>query len=285
MRKKYGIPGVGVLSKKYQDWVFKRPRSLKNFYLLFAVSDSLLFRWGIRVSVTADSHIKLTDSGGDEILLARKSRVPLYKNGVKKRVGIVAKSYFAEYVDLADGDVVIDVGANVGELGLYFGYMVNPRLICFEPERKEHECLVKNLPENAVCFNYGLWDSDTQLEFFDRNDTADSSVFRCDSSEKGYSVEVKRLDSVMKSFPDINRIKILKIDGEGAEPEILYGAADIIQNVKYISVDVGPERHGKQSTLVEVFNFLTDHQFRLVRFNEKRVTALFKNNLLDYDDE
>lgn len=283
--KSIRIPGVGYFSKKYHDWLFTRPHPLKLFSMFYAVSNVLFLRWSVRLNITKDSVIKLTDSDSEDFYLARKSRVPLYKHGVKNRLNFVIKSYFADTVDIESGDVVIDVGANVGELGRYFSEVAAPILICFEPEGKEYECLVKNLPESAACFNYGLWNYDGQLEFFGRNDTADSSLFRCDSSEESQLIEVKRLDSVMNSLSDVKRIKLLKVDGEGAEPEILFGATDTIKKVDYISVDVGPERHGQQNTLVEVFNFLLEHGFILVRFNEKRVTALFKNNQQDLDDE
>ena len=65
---------------------------------------------------------------------------------------------------------------------------------------------------------------------------ADSSLvyFGSDSSVE---VNTKTLDSF--KYP---QIKLLKIEAEGAELEVLQGSVDTLSNVEYISVDYGPER-------------------------------------------
>jgi hypothetical protein len=78
------------------------------------------------------------------------------------------------------------------------------------------------------------------------------------------------------------RIKLLKVEGEGAEPEILFGAVDFLSRIEFISVDVGPERGIEQATTrSEVFNFLQDNHFKLILENPyHRKTALFTNSRL-----
>ena len=39
---------------------------------------------------------------------------------VMARLRALAKSYSLDMVDVADGDVVVDVGANIGEIGMYY---------------------------------------------------------------------------------------------------------------------------------------------------------------------
>ena len=49
-------------------------------------------------------------------------------------------------------------------------------------------------------------------------------------------VNTKALDSF--KYP---QIKLLKIEAEGAELEVLQGSVDTLSNVEYISVDYGPK--------------------------------------------
>ena len=73
-------------------------------------------------------------------------------------------------------------------------------------------------------------------------------------------------------------IKLLKIDAEGAEPEILMGASKLLNKIKYITVDVGPERGLLQeSTDKETTEFLLNNDFTLLYENRERQTILFEN--------
>ena len=58
------------------------------------------------------------------------------------------------------------------------------------------------------------------------------------TTNKSTDIASKRLDNI---FLD-KKIKLLKIDAEGSEPEVLNGTLGIIKNIEYISVDCGAER-------------------------------------------
>ena len=49
--------------------------------------------------------------------------------------------------------------------------------------------------------------------------------------------KVARLDNF-----NFKKIKLLKVEAEGAEPEVLLGTAKILKRIEFISVDCGPER-------------------------------------------
>ena len=71
---------------------------------------------------------------------------------------------------------------------------------------------------------------------------------------------------------------MLKIDAEGAEPEILIGANKLLRKIKYISVDVGPERGLLQeSTANETKEILFNNNFELINQNLERKSILFEN--------
>lgn len=70
-------------------------------------------------------------------------------------------------IDFLDGDVVVDCGANMGDLQLYFlanGLVV--RYFGFEPNSKDFYCASRNLIFDGNEFEEALWSSNEKLTFF-----------------------------------------------------------------------------------------------------------------------
>ena len=197
------------------------------------------------------------------------------KRGIIRRTQILGDCYFLPLITFEPGDLVVDCGANVGELKFYF--TENELLIEYigiEPSPLEYACLKENVAPSQT-LNIGLWDSDGELDFFVSSQMADSSFIEPPTYEKIIKVETKRLDSLLAN----RKIKLLKLEAEGAEPEVLYGCEKILDRIEYISADVGFERGVNQtSTLAAVTNYLLSNGFELVDVQERRLTALFRNS-------
>ena len=87
-------------------------------------------------------------------------------------------------------------------------------------------------------------------------------------------VNTKRLDSLNLE----KKIKFLKIDAEGFEPEVLQPSKQLFNQIEFISVDYGKERGVLQeSTLVNVLNYLYQNNFEIIYQSEIRPVGLFKN--------
>jgi len=74
---------------------------------------------------------------------------------------------------------------------------------------------------------------------------------------------------------------LLKLEAEGGEPEVLMGCIEILQNIDYISADLGFERGvSEENTFPEVINFLLYNGFNVVKAiaPSGRNTVLFKNS-------
>ncbi len=197
------------------------------------------------------------------------------KRGIIRRTQILGDSYFLPLITFEPGDLVVDCGANVGELKFYFTENDLPiEYIRIEPSPLEYECLKENVaPSQAL--NIGLWDSDGELDFFVSSQMADSSFIEPPTYEKIIKVQTKRLDGLLAN----RKIKLLKLEAEGAEPEALYGCKNILNQIEYISADVGFERGVDQtSTLAAVTNYLLSNGFELVDVQQGRLTALFRNS-------
>ena len=76
------------------------------------------------------------------------------------------------------------------------------------------------------------------------------------------------------------RIKLIKLEAEGFEPEILQGLKKHLNLIEYITIDCGFERGIKlESTIAVCSNYLIKNNFKMIDFNTRlhRVVALFKN--------
>ncbi|MEM9355752.1 MAG: FkbM family methyltransferase [Pseudomonadota bacterium] len=280
-----GIP-KGNLGYQLAKWTFasneqtvcKRFESANRFYWRMPITlsrDNATGLYLVQDQRTAGGE----NSSPDCIFIARPERVFRYRRGVAHRVAKLARKYFIDRIPLKNGDVVIDCGANVGEIGLYIRSRTDTRLIAVEPSEPEAKACDANLFDNrAGAHRYALWNSSGMETFFDSNVTGDSSLISPASPHAGVTkVATKRIDELVEEL-EIDRIKILKIEGEGAEPEILAGSQGIISKVSHCVVDSGPERGAeKRHVIPEVCNFLFGAGFELRDVNLERQIYWFYN--------
>ena len=150
------------------------------------------------------------------------------------------------------------------------------KYIGFEPDPKEFENLKKNVFPSEV-YNIGLWSEDSENIFYISRFNADSSFFQPVTYEKKIIVPSRRLENFIHK-----PVKLLKLEAEGAEPEILYGIGDKLKLIEYISADVGFERGIKEeSTLVPVTNYLLENNFELISLGIGRLSLLFRNKIIN----
>lgn len=171
--------------------------------------------------------------------------------------------YLKHGIQVADGDTVIDIGANIGLFSLYINYLYrNVKIFSFEPSPDVYKVLHANANvygDNIKTFNSGVSDCEKSSAFtFYENSTVFSSIYS-DENEDNRAIKAivrnmisqnvessemvdsfvdelieKRLDSKqymvqMRSISNIidenkiTRIDLLKIDAEKSELDILRG--------------------------------------------------------------
>lgn len=196
-----------------------------------------------------------------------------YEYGLVQRANLLGNAYRLDQIEFHDGDTVIDCGANVGDLRLWF-HVHGPaiRYRAFEPSPIEFGCLSMNCADDE-CHNVGLWNADGEMQFYVSSQGADSSLIEPVAYDNIITVRTQKL----ATFVD-GPVKLLKLEAEGAEPEILEGAEDVLSRIQYISADLGFERGVEcESTLVPVTNFLVSRGFEMVAVGHRRIYALFRN--------
>lgn len=214
----------------------------------------------------------LIDKNLNPLYISRYLRIGIYKEGVSERLVNLQKSYRTHSISLSKNDSVIDIGANIGEFGMFWAEKGH-EVYAYEPDIVEFDALKLNLP-NSTLFNVGLWNKSDVLKFYEKNNSGDSSLFETKGFEGVTEVKVKTLDSFNISGP----IGLIKIESEGAEPEIIEGGRKTIMRSKYVTIDAGEERGLKsESTLLPVINQMLDLDFEFIDFEPTSLRILMKN--------
>lgn len=201
------------------------------------------------------------------------ARLSGYTAGVASSVERLSHDYRLENLEGVKGEFMVDVGANVGLLGKWatdrgWGYLG------IEPDPRAFEALRRNLPD-ASLENCAVGAEEGIARFWVASATADSSLIEPESSELEIEIAVRTLDTVVdRHFPE-GEITLLKIEAEGAEPEVLTGAKKTIARTAFVAVDAGPERQGK-ITAPAVLNILFDSGFEMVDAFLARGTFLLR---------
>jgi FkbM family methyltransferase len=265
------------VKKAMADLVLWR-RSGLTFARRFRLLNTRHYRWPISVQYRHGLFLVADISSGQQVYIARTRRLVFYHEGVEKRLNMLARQYLLDRLAFEPGDVAIDVGANVGELGMWLRKQ-SPEItyIALEPSSTEHAASRFNVP-GASLLNFGAWNRDTELGFFDRNDSGDSSFFAVSKDETSTRIAVRRLDGL----EDVTRhasIKLLKVEAEGGEPEVLEGATGILPRVRFVVADCGFERGSENhATADEVIRLMVASGFTCIGCYPERLILLFRND-------
>lgn len=203
----------------------------------------------------------------------------VYRNGITARLMEMEKAYRLDLIEFDDRDIVVDVGANFGDFALAVtNKSVHPKnLHLFEPSEEEFKGLSLTLPVSNV-YKLGLGKSKSTQTFFVSPEAGDSSFYE---PADGYLRQTKvMIDSMDNLELPADQIRLLKIEAEGGEPEVIVGASKTLNRVQYIALDGGPERGlGRTSTWSTCVHILESKGFRLVAMSETRPQAgLFRND-------
>lgn len=245
-----------------------------NFIFLFNLR-AFLKGNDTRVSYRSDlSFFLAKDSKHQQYFQAKLQNYNCFNNGLSYRANKIGEDYFLSLIEFKPKDLVIDCGANIGDLKLYFEEnKIEVDYVGIEPSKSEYNCLIKNIYPSSA-YNLALWSANETIDFYISSDNADSSIFMPRRYIKKVSIKAIRLDDII-----FNPIKLLKLEAEGAEMDVLIGAQKILSKIEYISADLGCEKGIEESSpFVEVKDWLIENNFYLVQYNSLRMTALFHNS-------
>ena len=269
-----------LFQKVIRSIIFLSLKLPKNIYCLFWNSIFYLIGNSVRIKKTKNDTFLISDQS-QSIEIVYKKRFEFYMQNIETRLEHLTFEYMLNQVEFYQNDVIIDCGANIGELYLSILNQSNNLLLNyygFEPVPNDFYTMARNT-NNLVLEPLALSSNDSEKKFFLRPNTADSS-FEPTSGNRSINVKCVTIDQY---FKDIKKIKLLKLEAEGYEFDVLTGAKKSLEKIKYITADLGFElSNNTESSFDDVNKFLLQNDFELID-STKRNTYLYKNKNYEFD--
>lgn len=182
------------------------------------------------------------------------------------------EEFLAAY--LKKGDVVCDIGANIGSMALRAAYEVGASgcVLAFEPHPRTFEFLRKNISlnnfSNVLAHNVAIGERENNVRLENRRSDDQNQI----TGVGQIRIQLKTLDGFTGKCESLS---LLKIDVEGYEKFVLMGASKTIQKTACIYF----ESYNKHFTQYgystdELLQILRWHGFRLFRRNGNALERL-----------
>jgi FkbM family methyltransferase len=261
---------------------FNRNNLFSNSIMVI-IENSVARLCGLRVrfSYNPNDNIFFASEDLKQIKFSNRIRgFSLYRNGIKKRAEFIFDSYCLKNIVFSEDDVVIDCGANSGDLMIKLKEFIKlSNYIGIEPNPSDFEILKLNVSNESKLINKGLGNSNQSLPFYVCTEDGDSSFIEPKKYSQICDISVLRLDNLMQQL-NLNKVKLIKIEAEGYEPEILEGLGSSIDKCQYIAIDGGYER-GKncEQTFTKLTNHLLNNGFEIIDIYFPLYRALFSKKV------
>ena len=136
-----------------------------------------------------------------------------------------------------EGDIVVDLGGNIGVFNRWAYSQGAKRVISFEPDRRYFKLLSLNADPRSLLFNGAVSNEVGELELHESSHLGGSNVFGTQENANKYKVRTYTLNHLFESGL-VEQIDFLKVDIEGAEHLAFGGISDEnLMKVKNIAME------------------------------------------------
>ncbi len=208
--------------------------------------------------------------------------------------------YFLNKICNENKSICIDVGANKGDYSKYILDNSNHTIFAFEPIKSSYKKLKKYeklFLNRFFVFNLAMSNKVGKKKiYFDKNNLQWSSL-DLEINQISYLNNLKKFEICKLSTLDFffkrkkiskKKIKLLKIDTEGHEYEVLQGAKNFIHSFKpkYIQIEYNWHHLFKNTNLYTFSKFLKNYEvFKILPYNQSLIKIDPKkpeNNYFNY---
>ena len=127
-------------------------------------------------------------------------------------------------------------------------------------------------------FNLGLSNISGEREFFVSSAGADSSIIQPKNYTSVVKIQTVTLDEHYEKY-NLKAVKLLKLEAEGFEPEVLEGAESFLGHCEFVAIDGFHERGTDQEeTFSTLTNRLLYRVFVMLGANPVKERVLFRRS-------
>jgi len=190
------------------------------------------------------------------------------------------------------GDVVIDVGAGVGEEALTFSRAVGKhgKVVCIEAHPRTYRCLEKlvqyNRLENVVAIHQAVADPSCRVATIE---DSDEYLSNRSGAAEGIPVPATTIDAIYQQL-GLGKVHFLKMNIEGAERCAIQGMSQTLQHTEVLCVschDFLAEVSGDDSlrTKNAVEQFLQQSGFKIVAREDPGLPPYVRDQVWAYSEQ
>jgi FkbM family methyltransferase len=175
-----------------------------------------------------------------------------------------------EHFTPKQGDIVIDIGANIGRYTIISSKRVGTKgkVVAIEAHPGNFEILNRNIKlnqlTNIIPLNYAAYSKETKIKLYVPDEESGYTIYHTlmeRTGKKFVEVNANTLDYLLQ-LNEIRQEEVnwIKIDVEGAEFEVLKGATNVLSKSKDIALLI--EVHG-QNNYRPLVEFLSSYNFKI----------------------
>jgi FkbM family methyltransferase len=195
------------------------------------------------------------------------SALPIYEIFVTK--------IYDKYFSVNNGDVVMDIGGNIGLFSYDAICKGASKVYCFEPSSKNYN-VINNIFkfDNLVVEESAVSSKDGYVDFYDcESNSIGSSMYDELEGSKKITCKSVNLNSYILNN-NIEKIDYLKVDCEGAEYEIIESLDEdyLTNNIKKICLEYHLNKDGKINSIINKLKkcgFTINFEFGDYQINEE----------------
>ena|SRR2546425_1011120 len=178
--------------------------------------------------------------------------------------------------EIKKGDIVLDIGANIGYYTLIFAKLVGKegKVYAFEPDPNTFALLKKNIEMNrygnVVLEQKAVSNKTGKIKLYLSSYSVDNRTYDSGDGRKYIEVESMRLDDYFKN--DDEKISVVKMDIQGAEGIAIEGMPMLLEKNEKLKIITEFWPLGLQRCGTEPRNFsklLEKYGFKLYNINEQ----------------
>lgn len=184
--------------------------------------------------------------------------------------------------NLSQGDVFVDVGANIGYFSMLAAQQKAGKVFAIEPMPKSYGMLKMNIEHNMFTdviepVNVAMGSREHTAKFTCSLGPKNHMEYDVDDIHHDLpmiEIKVTTLDNFLADRKEVNRIDFVKVDIEGAEHSFLLGAEKTIQTFKpIVMMEIEEHRLTKYNATAEnIFSFMNDLGYKYLSVAEGSIT-------------
>ena len=187
------------------------------------------------------------------------------------------------------GDVVLDIGANIGFYTKILSKLVgeNGKVYAFEPDKTNYTYLIKNAGhlKNVVFFNKAVSDKTGKITLYHSDLlNVDHKTYATENYTSTTDIECVAIDDIIPN----HKVDFIKIDIQGFEYFAFKGMENVfakMENLKIVTefYPYGIKKSGVSST--DFINLLLQYNFKISTIEEQGLVSFNMENIALYENK